>query len=248
MSKTFDPMFSTDPTIVSSEPKKENVLGRSLKYNLYIFQLTLNLVAHILIGIIVGVCLLFTFWNNFPLPLGPTPIHIILCVIGHQLLMAESFLCLSSFNGWVSKLRHVDKLRAHWVLQIVGSGMALAGSFIKIMDKEVHWNTYHGQFALVAMVFTVASLLNGLTALYAYEFRKLLNGTLSKLTHICFGTIAFAASGISLCFAFDYERFRNWSMSEVADVVIALTAILTFIVIINPFITFYSKATIALRR
>lgn len=63
----------------------------------------------------------------------------------YQLLMAQSILSLSG-NGWSSKLRLVDKRRAHWILQILGSGLALAGSFIKILDKTVHWNTYHGQF------------------------------------------------------------------------------------------------------
>lgn len=60
--------------------------------------------------------------------------------------MAESILSLYSENGWSTKLRLVDKRRAHWILQILGSGIALAGNFIKIVDKNVHWNTYHGQF------------------------------------------------------------------------------------------------------
>ncbi|XP_068629699.1 transmembrane reductase CYB561D2-like [Battus philenor] len=243
-----EPAFPSDSTPVPCATKSQNVPPQQgeTNYNLYIFQSTLNLLAHLLIGIVVGISFLFSLRNG--LPLGPTPLHIILCVVGHQLLMAESILSLSSDNGWSQKLKLVDKRRAHWILQILGSGIALAGSFIKIVDKQVHWNTYHGQFALVAMVFTIASLVNGLTSLYAYEFRKFLNGTISKLTHICFGVVAFAASSISLCYGFDKNFFKAWATEEFTHAIIAFTAALTFIVIINPCITFFSKAVTAVKK
>lgn len=49
-------------------------------YRMRTFQSTLNLLAHILIGIVVGSCLLFSFRNG--LPIGATPVHIVLCVLG----------------------------------------------------------------------------------------------------------------------------------------------------------------------
>ncbi|XP_068629708.1 transmembrane reductase CYB561D2-like [Battus philenor] len=243
-----EPNISLDSTPVPSAAKSQNLPSpqEKTKYNLYIFQSTLNLIAHLLIGFVVGVSILYSLRNG--LPLGSTRLHVILCVIGHQLLMAESILSLSSDNGWSLKLRHVDKRRAHWILQILGSGIALAGSFSKIMVKQIHWDTYHGQFALVAIVFTVASLVNGLTSLYAYEFRKYLNGTISKLTHICFGVIAFAASSISLCYGFNYNIFKSWATPEFTYAIIAFTAIFTFIIIINPCITFLSKAVTAIKK
>ncbi|XP_014358853.2 uncharacterized protein LOC106711131 [Papilio machaon] len=242
-----EPSFSPETDIgVESKNQVTAKPQEGINYNLYIFSSTLNLLAHILIGVVVGVAVLFSLRNG--LPLGSTPMHIILCVIGHQLLMAESILSLSSENGWSSKLRLVDKRRAHWILQILGSGIALAGNFIKILDKSVHWNTYHGQFALVAIVFTVTSLINGLASLYAYEWRRIFNGTISKLTHICFGTVAFAASSISLCYGFDKFNFRTWATPSFTDTLIAFTGIFTFIVIINPCITFYSKAMTAKKK
>ncbi|XP_013172799.1 PREDICTED: uncharacterized protein LOC106121626 [Papilio xuthus] len=241
-----EPSFSPEPEIgVQSKSQVATKPQEGMNYNLYIFSSTLNLIAHLLIGVVVGVAVLFSLRNG--LPLGATPLHIILCVIGHQLLMAESILSLYSENGWSTKLRLVDKRRAHWILQILGSGIALAGNFIKIVDKNVHWNTYHGQFALVAIVFTVASLINGLTSLYAYEWRRLFNGTISKLTHICFGIVTFAASSISLCYGFDKFFFRTWATHTFTDTLIAFTGIFTFIVIINPCITFYSKAMNAIK-
>lgn len=60
--------------------------------------------------------------------------------------MAEAILSLSPDNGWSSKLTLVDRRRAHWILQVVGSLLAIVGSIIKFLDKNTHWTTYHGQF------------------------------------------------------------------------------------------------------
>ncbi|CAH2090345.1 unnamed protein product [Euphydryas editha] len=208
-------------------------------YLIAIFQSALNLLAHILIGVIVGITLHVGFQSG--LPLEPIQQHIVLCVLGYQLLMAEAILSLCPHNGWSNRLQLEDKRKAHWILQILGSILAIAGSIIKALDNDVNWNTYHGQFALVALVFTTISLVNGLASLYAYEFRKVLPGNWSKITHICFGIVAFGASCITLCYGFDKLIFRNWA-SESADTLIAFTVIFTFIILINPAITFFNKS------
>ncbi|XP_063365175.1 uncharacterized protein LOC134653712 [Cydia amplana] len=210
-------------------------------YNLIIIQSTLNLLSHIFVGVTVGVNLLFALRNG--LPIGATPQHVILCVLGYQLLMAEAILSLSYHNGWSSRLKFVDKRRAHWILQLLGSGLALAGCFIKVLDKNIHWDTLHGQFALVSMVFTTVSLVNGLTSLYAHELSKYrLSPGLSKLTHISFGIVGFAAASISLCYGYDKDQFRNWASDNFTTAMIAFVAALTFFIIINPFITFFNKS------
>lgn len=210
-------------------------------YRLKIFQSSLNLLTHILIGIIVGVALLFAFREG--LPTGATPIHVVLCVLGYQLLMAQAILSLSPSNGWSAKLKLVDKRRAHWILQVAGSGLAIAGSFIKILDKENHWNTYHGQFALVALVFTTVSLVNGLASLWSYEIQRAvrLPPKISKLTHICFGIVGFSAACITLCYGFDKGSIRGWIGNGLSNTLITFTACLVFIIIIDPLIRFGKK-------
>ncbi|CAH2090346.1 unnamed protein product [Euphydryas editha] len=208
-------------------------------YALKIFQSSMNLLAHILIGAVVGASILYSFRSS--LPLEQLPLHIVLCVIGYQLLMAEAILGLCPHSGWADSLRLVDKRRVHTVMQILGSGLAIAGSIIMALTKTVNWDTLHGQFALVAMVFTTVSLVNGLTSLYAYEFRKCLPGNISKITHICFGIVAFVTSGISLCYGFDKQLFKNWAKAPLAYTLMGFTACFTFIIIINPAITFFKK-------
>ncbi|KAI5646383.1 eukaryotic cytochrome b561 domain-containing protein [Phthorimaea operculella] len=242
------PPFEKDPQgIIQGAKPIDAPVRYEEKYGLMIIQSGFNLLAHILVGMTVAVCFLFAFRGG--LPLGATPLHIVLCVAGYQLLMAEAILSLTNQNGWSSKFRLIDKRRAHWILQILGSGLAIAGSYIKIIDKSVNWNSLHGQFALVALVFTVVSMVNGLSSLWAYEVRRYIPPNLSKITHICFGTVAFAAAGISLCYGMDKGLFRNWTGTDAhANTYIGLAAILTIIVIVNPLITFYTKTVQVIKK
>ncbi|CAG9583195.1 unnamed protein product [Danaus chrysippus] len=215
-------------------------------YALKIFRSSLNILAHILIGVTVGISLLFSFARG--IPLGTTMLHIVLCVIGFQLLMSEAILSLCPYNGWSNYLRLADKKRAHTILQVVGSVLALAGCFVMVLAKNVNFNTLHGQFALVAMVFTVASLFNGLTSWYAFELRKCLPGNLSKITHIVFGIVAYAMSAISLCYGFNKGSFKNWASPDFTYTLIAFTGCFTLICIITPIFTFFEKSIGCLRR
>ncbi|XP_022112374.2 uncharacterized protein LOC110991346 [Pieris rapae] len=222
--------MSLDPEIVQ---EREN-------YPLKVFQATLNILSHLLIGLVVGISLIFAFRNG--LPLNANSQHIILCVLGYQLLMAESILSLSADNGWSGVLRFKDKRRAHTILQVVGSALAVAGSIILMLSKTQNFNSLHGQFGLAAMVFTTVSLVNGVTSLYAFEWRRFCPGNISKLTHICFGVAAFGCASISLCYGFDYIFFRMWATNNFTDTLIGCTACFTVIIIINPAINFAKKS------
>lgn len=51
-----------------------------VNYQLRVFQSSCNLLAHVLIGFVVGGALIFVFRGG--VPTGSTPIHITLCVLG----------------------------------------------------------------------------------------------------------------------------------------------------------------------
>ncbi|XP_032518186.2 uncharacterized protein LOC116770703 [Danaus plexippus] len=208
-------------------------------YCLKIFRSSLNLLAHLLIGIVVGVSLLYCFRGG--LPLGTTAIHIVLCVIGFQLLMSEAILSLCPYNGWSNYLRLTDKKRTHAILQMAGSILALAGCFIMSISKNVNFNTLHGKFALVAMVFTVAGFLNGWTSWYSQELRNCLPPALSKITHIVFGIVAYAMSAVTLCYGLNKGSFRGWASEDFTYTLMAFTGCFTFICIISPLFNCFSK-------
>ncbi|KAL0828820.1 hypothetical protein ABMA28_003731 [Loxostege sticticalis] len=196
-----------------------------------------TLATHMLIGIVVGSLLLATV--RFMTP-GATKTHIILCVIGFQMLMAEGILCLAP-DSWCSTLSLKHQRWVHTGLQLGGAILALVGCFIKVVDTGVNFQTYHGQFALASMVFTTISLVNGCASLFAYELRKCIPSIVSRLTHICFGTVALITASISLCFGMNYVWFVSFLSREYANALLVMVGALTTIVIINPLLTFYAK-------
>lgn len=67
--------------------------------------------------------------------------------------MAEAIIGLCPNSGWADSLTLVDKRRAHTVMQVVGSGLAIAGSIIMALTKPVNWDSLHGQFGKFHQLF-----------------------------------------------------------------------------------------------
>lgn len=116
-----------------------------------------------------------------------------------------------------------------------------------IIDLNLNNTSLFFLAALVALVFTVVSLVNGLASLYAYELRGKLSGNWSKLTHICFGTVAFVAASITLCYGLDKGLFRNWATDNLAYTVIGFVATFTFIIILSPVLTMFSRSKVIVK-
>lgn len=69
------------PADVSRTASTTNLVNRSDDdYKLRIFYSSLNILTHTLIGAVTGVCLFYAFKDG--IPLGATPLHIVLCVVG----------------------------------------------------------------------------------------------------------------------------------------------------------------------
>ncbi|CAH0625433.1 unnamed protein product [Chrysodeixis includens] len=234
--------FTNGDTDNGATTKSVKIAPGSVKYHMQTLKTVLNSLAHMLIGLVCILTLFFAFYRG--LPTSMTNIHIALTVIGYQFLMAQGILSLCPHNAWSAHLTLGHKKRIHWILQIMGSILAIAGSALYILNKPVHWNTLHGKYGLVALVFTIASLFNGVTSLYAFELRKVIPipGKLSKLSHICFGIVAYAASSASLCYGYDKGFFKMYMDSDVNTYfLMGFTVVLTVVVILNPIITFVEK-------
>lgn len=81
----MDTNFNADPESNINSSKHINHGPRVTEdntgqYSLKIFQSSMNLLAHILIGAVVGVSIIFSFRGE--LPLSAYYLHIVLCVIG----------------------------------------------------------------------------------------------------------------------------------------------------------------------
>lgn len=199
-----------------------------------------NVLVHLLLGVVIAVPLLFAVVKEFNATSAPDNIimlHILLCVPGYQLLMSQAFLSLCPYNTWSSHLKKSNKRHAHWILQLLGSAMAVAGSIIIMIYKDVNFNTTHGRLGLVTVIFTTLSLFSGIPTLFAHALKRFMPSSVSKLTHIVLGITTFALASSCLCYGYNKNSFRTWTGDRVTNGVIAFTGIFTFIMIINPLVT-----------
>lgn len=58
--------------------------------------------------------------------------------------MAESILCFSTTNSWSNVHSRRTNSHIHWILQVVGAILSIAGCVIEYIDRSDHFNTIHG--------------------------------------------------------------------------------------------------------
>ncbi|XP_068630943.1 uncharacterized protein [Battus philenor] len=193
-------------------------------------------VAHMMIGANVFVALWFAFNST---PVSAFHLHVGLSVIGYQLLISHAILCLNKNNGWTSQMSFLQRMRAHVVLQILGSTLAIIGSVTMILEKSVHFTSIHGKLALAALIFTGFSFINGVISFLSNGRTSSIK--IAKTSHLLCGILTFTLSSLCLCYGYNKNSFRTWASQEVAFIMIFITCISTTYVIVNPLTTFTRK-------
>lgn len=105
--------------------------------------------------------------------------------------MTEAILAFYSENVWSQQHTRYVKKTSHWILQTVGSLVAILGMIIEFMNKQRHFTTTHAILGLVAGIFTLIGMLNGVTALFSVELKKRVKPIYFKMAHNITGMAAF---------------------------------------------------------
>ncbi|XP_063625173.1 uncharacterized protein LOC134796901 [Cydia splendana] len=184
---------------------------------------------------LMGGCSFVTLWFGLKSPSEMTVFqwHIVLCMIGYQLLMPYAMICLQS-DSWMSALSYTHRRRAHWIMQLLGSILAFVGSVIMSAHKTINFNSLHGKFALAALLFTIVSLANGVASLYTRQLRRYMPPRVSILSHSLIGTLAFLLSSVCLIYGYVKHSFTEWASQEFAYVLVTITCIYTFLICFSP--------------
>lgn len=123
--------------------------------------------------------------------------------------MSEAILSLYSENVWSMQCSRKTKKNIHWILQAVGSTIAFAGIITEYIFRSLkskpHFSTTHSTIGLIAAVFTLIGIVNGVSALWAFELRKFVRPVYSKLLHNLHGIVAFVL-GKTLSLSCVYRR------------------------------------------
>lgn len=107
--------------------------------------------------------------------------------------MTEAILTLYASNGWSFFHSPRTKRNIHWIIQVIGSTMAIIGTVILYPKRTEHFNTVHSIAGYISFALVVISLINGIAALWPVQFYSKYNirPVVSKIIHNCFGIFAF---------------------------------------------------------
>ena len=115
--------------------------------------------------------------------------------------MTQAILAFYSENVWSKPCGRQTKKTIHWVLQAVGSSIAIFGIVIEYIGREQiaretkkpkpHFSNTHSIIGLIAAIFTFIGMLNGISALWSIKLKKYARPVYFKLAHNLSGTIAF---------------------------------------------------------
>lgn len=108
----------------------------------------------------------------------------------YQVLMLEGIMMFYSENVWSSQLSRPIKRCVHWIIQLIGSSLALSGVVVQFATTTngPHFHTIHSTFGLIATIFLLISMCSGVFALKSFSWRKFLKPALVKCFHYVIGS------------------------------------------------------------
>lgn len=63
--------------------------------------------------------------------------------------MCEAILSLYNSNSWTQIHEKRAKTNLHWILQAIGSSMAIAGMVIEFINRDIHFRTRHSKIGKI---------------------------------------------------------------------------------------------------
>lgn len=107
--------------------------------------------------------------------------------------MAEGILSLYSYSSWSRVHSRQTNTHLHWILQLVGAVLSLAGCWVEYVQRRRHFHGIHSVTGLISMCFLGISLLNGVTAMWSHEIHKCIRirPVFNKFFHNLLGIVTF---------------------------------------------------------
>lgn len=121
------------------------------------------------------------------------------------LLLSEGILMLRKDSKFSKHVPHIWKIRLHWVVQVVGVTLFVAGYIVAYDNKnrigKDHFVTWHAKFGLVAMICLLITFAGGILALYSVDFRRFMTPSITRRLHVLAGVVSYGFGGLSVLFA-----------------------------------------------
>ncbi|KFB40986.1 AGAP012644-PA-like protein [Anopheles sinensis] len=204
----------------------DNVLRRPRTKTSFITCLVFNCL-HPLCIFVPSILIIAVCWSR-----GLTHLftwHVFLTGLGFHLLMAAGVALPNGGNSLARNSTHSTRRTIHWILQTVGGGCALIGTVLQYINRETklkpHFVSTHSIVGLIAVVFVLLSLLNGVSALFGWKLRRFLRPSVSKLIHNATGVATFAMGMCAIALAYEYHIFKENFAHEVRILLVIVTVV-----------------------
>ncbi|KAJ6639627.1 hypothetical protein Bhyg_12374, partial [Pseudolycoriella hygida] len=189
------------------------------------FSIFFNIINHSLIGF-VAIYMTLLAISGDPIPLTW---HAWSCSIGYQVLMLEGLMMFYSENVWSAQLDRSTKQCVHWILQVVGSLLALSGILVKyICHNGEHFQSKHSIIGILSAACLMISLGSGIFALKAFQLRNVFRPALVKTFHYFVGITSISLGLVALFFGYD-KKFMIARSDEYIRFYLQVIAITTAI-------------------
>ncbi|XP_037038801.1 cytochrome b561 domain-containing protein 1-like [Bradysia coprophila] len=185
----------------------------------------LNSLNHILIGAVS----LYVTWYCYHFGISAYTMHVWLSILAYQLFMAEAILALYSTNSWSFFHALKTKRNIHWIIQIFATLFAIVGTICVYWGRPTHFMTVHSVTGLISLILVVIVAINGLPALWSFEFGKWsrIHPVYLKLFHNLIGIFAFIIGMVSLYYGYLYTYFVESDEKDISPWLIGVLFVTT---------------------
>lgn len=150
------------------------------------------------------------------------------------ILMTEAICCFIEPNIPTLGLHATRRKQLHWIMQCVAASSITAAFVIVLLNKQrigkPHFATWHGLLGLLSIIASGVSMLGGLLALYAVQWRRWLRlrPALVRLLHSGAGIVAYGLGMVTIgfgCYSPFMAENATFQVQTVCAVLVGLVGV-----------------------
>ncbi|XP_043523899.1 transmembrane reductase CYB561D2 [Frieseomelitta varia] len=196
-----------------------------------------DLVNHVLIVSLTVFTLYYT--------VGPyvSQIHATLCTLGYILMMSEAIVVFADDGVLTNFLTHRAKKHLHWVLQLLGLILVIAGFVPMYLAKHSHhFKSYHAILGITSLVVMVFLTVTGYPVFVAAKLRQVVRPVVIKFGHNFLGISCFVIGMASQCLGYKYTSQMNTPSVNVTTICIIVCVSITLLSVRKALPTLFQQS------
>uniref|UniRef100_A0A1A9W6U3 ascorbate ferrireductase (transmembrane) n=1 Tax=Glossina brevipalpis TaxID=37001 RepID=A0A1A9W6U3_9MUSC len=245
-------LSASNPSIKTSSSTKSLISSRFLKITMDMksncaesdskqspisIEYFLNMINQSLIGFTT----IYMTWLCISTGLTITSLHAWLVTLGFCFLMAEAIMCHYKSNILTCNFPRNTKTTLHWILQVLGGGLGIAGTLVKCIQKGFRIESLHAKLGFAAFILCCFSMISGLSALYSQKVKQFLSPLFNKTFHNLLGLITFVLALVAQYYGYQKGFFIRKTTEDFQILMKCIILISLILSSIGPIKSLYYK-------